>query len=230
MDYSTTVMPDHLHDENLALSLPASASTEQAIYIREWGCVDYAQTWQAMLEFNRTRTAATPDELWILEHPPTLTLGQAAQAEHILHDLGIPQVRTDRGGQVTYHGPGQLIVYLLLDLGRKNIKVKDLVARIEQAIINSLERVSVQGERRTGAPGVYVAGAKIAALGLKVSRGCCYHGLSLNVDMDLSPFSAINPCGYAHLPVTQTRDLGITWDLPTAASVLTACLLRQLEK
>lgn len=156
-----------------------------------------------MQAFTARRTPDTPDELWLCEHPPVFTQGLAGRPEHLLRDIGIPVVKIDRGGQITYHGPGQLVCYLLLDLKRRGLTVKGLVNRIEQAVIDLLAAYGVAAERRAGAPGVYVGGAKIAALGLKVTRGCSYHGLALNVAMDLAPFSAINPCGYAGMAVTQ---------------------------
>lgn len=156
-----------------------------------------------MQDFTAARTADTPDELWLCEHPPVFTLGLAGRPEHLLEDIGIPLVRIDRGGQITYHGPGQLVAYLLLDLKRRGLTVKTLVNRIEQAVIDLLADYGIKAERLTGAPGVYVGGAKIAALGLRIKNGCCYHGLALNVNMDLAPFAAINPCGHAGMAVTQ---------------------------
>jgi lipoyl(octanoyl) transferase len=197
--------------------------------VRRLGRVEYEPTWRAMQEFTASRTPESPDELWIVEHPPVYTLGQAGKPEHILEDVGIPVVRIDRGGQVTYHGPGQVVIYLLLDLARLKIKVRELVTTIEQGVIDFLAAHDVVAERRAGAPGVYVGDAKIAALGLKIKNGCSYHGLSLNVDMDLSPFTAINPCGYAGLKVTQTRDLGIPLTAHEAGEQLSQHLLQQLE-
>ena len=198
--------------------------------VKRLGHVDYEPTFQAMQEFTATRTAETPDELWIVEHPPVYTLGQAGKPEHILEDVGIPIVKIDRGGQVTYHGPGQVVIYLLLDLQRLKIKVRELVTAIEQAVIDFLAAQGVTAERREGAPGVYVGEAKIAALGLKIKNGCSYHGLSLNVDMDLYPFTAINPCGYAGLKVTQTRDLGVPLTAHEAGEQLSQHLLQQLDQ
>ncbi|MGE5491775.1 MAG: lipoyl(octanoyl) transferase LipB [Actinomycetota bacterium] len=198
--------------------------------IRRLGRVDYEPTWLAMQEFTAARTADTPDELWIVEHPPVFTLGQAGKPEHLLTDIGIPMVKIDRGGQITYHGPGQAVVYLLIDLPRRKIKVRELVSAIEQAVIDLLAEYGVHAERRDGAPGVYVGEAKIAALGLRVRNGCCYHGVSLNVDMDLSPFAAINPCGYAGLQVTQTRDFNIPLTAHEAGERLCQHLLQQLER
>jgi lipoyl(octanoyl) transferase len=161
--------------------------------VKRLGRVDYEPTFQAMQAFTASRAAETADELWIVEHPPVYTLGQAGKPEHILRDVGIPIVKIDRGGQVTYHGPGQVVIYLLLDLPRRKIKVRELVSAIEQAVIDLLAEHGVTAERRDGAPGVYVGEAKVAALGLRIRNGCSYHGVSLNVDMDLSPFAAINP-------------------------------------
>jgi len=200
------------------------------IVVKRLGRVDYAPTFQAMQDFTAARTAETPDELWIVEHPPVYTLGQAGKPEHILRDVGIPVVNIDRGGQVTYHGPGQVVIYLLLDLPRLKIKVRELVTAIEQAVIDLLAEYSVTAERRDGAPGVYVGDAKIAALGLRIRNGCSYHGVSLNVDMDLSPFDAINPCGYAGLRVIQTKDLNIPLTAHEAGEQLSQYLLQQLEK
>lgn len=197
--------------------------------VKRLGRVDYEPTFQAMQVFTASRTAETPDELWIVEHPPVYTLGQAGKPEHILEDVGIPVIKIDRGGQVTYHGPGQVVIYLLLDLQRLKIKVRELVTAIEQGVIDFLAAHGVAAVRRDGAPGVYVGDAKIAALGLKIKNGCSYHGLSLNVDMDLYPFTAINPCGYAGLKVTQTRDLGIPLTAQEAGEQLSLHLLKQLE-
>lgn len=162
-----------------------------------------------MQAFTAGRTEGTADELWVLEHPPVFTLGQAGKREHVLAPGEIPVLAVDRGGQVTYHGPGQVVIYVLVDLKRRGYGVKELVRRMEQAVIDLLARHDVSAARRHGAPGVYVNGAKIAALGLRIKRGCSYHGLALNVDMDLGPFSQINPCGYPNMPVTRTLDLGI---------------------
>ncbi len=175
--------------------------------LRRLGRVDYAACLAAMQAFTDQRDADTPDECWLVEHPPVFTLGLAGKPEHVLDAGDIPVVRCDRGGQVTYHGPGQVVLYTLLDLKRADIGVKALVTALEQAVIDLLAPLGITGERRIGAPGVYVAGAKIAALGLRVRRGCCYHGLSLNVAMDLAPFGRINPCGYAGLAVTDLRRL-----------------------
>jgi lipoyl(octanoyl) transferase len=177
-----------------------------------------------MRDFTAARDAETGDEIWLCEHPPVFTQGLAAKPEHLLRDIGIPVVKTDRGGQITYHGPGQLVAYLLLDMKRRNLTVKGLVSRIEQAIIDLLADYAVAGERRAGAPGIYVDGAKIAALGLKIKNGFSYHGLALNVALDLAPFSAINPCGYHGLAVTQLSELCAEFDTPTVGDRLVAHL------
>ena len=160
-----------------------------------------------MQDFTAARGTETEDEIWLCQHPPVFTQGLAGKPEHLLRDIGIPVIKIDRGGQITYHGPGQLVAYLLLDLKRRNLGVKALVNRIEQALIDLLAEYGIAAARRPGAPGVYVGDAKIAALGLKIKNGCCYHGLALNVVMDLAPFSAINPCGYEGLAVTQLSAL-----------------------
>lgn len=198
--------------------------------VHNLGRVDYEVTWRAMQEFTATRTAQTGDELWICEHAPVYTLGQAGKPEHLLTDIGIPLVRIDRGGQITYHGPGQVVIYLLIDLPRRLLKVREIVSCIEQAVIDLLAEHGAVAERHGGAPGVYVGPAKVAALGLRIKKGCCYHGVSLNVDMDLSPFAAINPCGFPGMPVTQTKDLGIPLTPPQAALALARHLRAQLER
>ena len=178
--------------------------------VRWLGRVDYEPTWRAMQAFTAARTAETPDEIWLLEHPPVYTLGVAGKDEHLPRiDNGIPVVRIDRGGQITYHGPGQIVAYLLLDMRRLGLTIRPLVRRMESAVIDLLAAYGVEAHGRPEAPGVYVGNAKIAALGLRIRNGCCFHGLALNVDMDLAPFHAINPCGYPGLEVTQLRDLGI---------------------
>lgn len=174
------------------------------IVVKRLGRVEYAPTASAMRERTLSRKEGTADELWLVEHPPVYTLGQGAAPVAVMN--GIQVVRSDRGGEVTYHGPGQAVVYTLVDLARRGIKVKSFVCLLEQAVI---DLIGERAHRKSGAPGVYVDGAKVAALGIRVTRGRAYHGLALNVDMDLAPFSAIDPCGYPGLPVTQTRDLGI---------------------
>ena len=177
--------------------------------VRALGRVAYEPTWRAMQAFTRSRDADAPDQLWLVEHPPVYTLGLAGRREHVLDAGAIPVIATDRGGQVTYHGPGQAVAYLLLDLRRRGYGVRELVRRIEEAVIDLLAGYGIAGERREGMPGVYVDGAKIAAIGLRVSRGCTYHGVSLNVDGDLSPFTRIDPCGYPGLAATRLADLGV---------------------
>jgi len=196
--------------------------------VRRLGRVDYQATWQAMQTFTAARNADTPDEIWLLEHPSLFTLGLAGRPEHLLAEIGVPLQKTDRGGQITYHGPGQIVVYLLLDLKRRKLNVRALVSSIEQALIDFLATCGIKGERLAGAPGVYVGGAKIAALGLRVKKGCSYHGLSLNVDMDLSPYAAINPCGYEGMPVTQLRDLAVAIDQESVGDALLAHLQNHL--
>lgn len=243
-------------------SASLSPGAARAVSIRRLGMVDYEPTWRAMQAFTAGRGPDTPDELWLVEHPPVFTLGQAGRREHLLADIGVPVLAIDRGGQVTYHGPGQAVVYVLLDLRHRGYGVKELVRRLEQAVIDLLAAHGVSAVRLAGAPGVYVAWpnrlgdaaesrhrllsgsdrtealpmarpsvvseseaaatglAKIAALGLRIRNGCTYHGLALNVEMDLAPFAAINPCGYAGLAVTRLKDLGIGLDTASAGELL----------
>jgi len=203
------------------------SSQRPALSVRCRGLADYTAIWREMQSYTDTRTAESADELWLLQHSPVFTLGRNGKTEHLLRHTGdIPVIQVDRGGQVTYHGPGQLVAYPLLDLKRRRLGIQSLVRLLEQSVINLLADYSVRAGRRDKAPGVYVDGRKIAALGLRVRRGCCYHGLSLNVDMDLSPFSMINPCGFAGLEVTRLADLGI--DAPLDA--VTAQYRRHLEQ
>jgi len=183
-----------------------------ALIIRHLGRQDYLPVWRSMQKLTDARNNDSDDEIWLLEHPPVFTLGQAGKSEHILDQGDIPVLHIDRGGQVTYHGPGQLVVYLLLDIRRLGLGVRQLVDRIEQAIIKLLADYGIEATSRRDAPGVYVGEHKIAALGLRVRRSGCYHGLSLNIDMDLEPFTRINPCGYPQLAVTQIRDEMKDWD------------------
>lgn len=205
--------------------MSVSVTVSDSLVVRRLGRVAYEPTWQAMQRFTAARDRQTPDEIWLLEHPPVFTLGLAGKPEHLLADIGVPLIKTDRGGQITYHGPGQIVVYLLLDLERRQLKVRQLVSHLEQASIAALALLGIKAELRAGAPGVYVDGAKIAALGLRIKSGCSYHGLSLNVAMDLAPFAAINPCGYEGLPVTQLRDLEVQIDPESAGELL----LHQLQ-
>ena len=176
---------------------------------RKLGRVAYEPTWRAMQAFNKARTPESEDQLWMVEHPPVFTLGLAGRPEHVLAPGDIPVIATDRGGQVTYHGPGQAVGYVLLDLRRAGYGVRELVRRLEQAVIEVLAGYGIAGERRAGMPGVYVRGAKIAAIGLRVARGSTYHGVALNADLDLEPFARIDPCGYPGLACTRLADEGV---------------------
>ena len=198
-----------------------------ALIVRKLGLLPYRRVWQDMQSFTDQRTDATTDELWLLQHPPVYTLGKNGKAEHILDPGDIPVIKSDRGGQVTYHGPGQIIVYTLLDLKRMNIGVRELVTRIENGVISMLRDYGVHANARKDAPGVYVDGRKIAALGLRVRKGCSFHGLALNVDMDLAPFSHINPCGYQGLEVTQLSELADITDFSAVEQQLLSHLQRQ---
>jgi len=189
---------------------PVSIAADPPV-LRQLGLVPYVPAWEQMRDFTLARSSQTPDELWLLEHPPVYTVGIAGKTEHWPRiDNGIPVVRVDRGGQITYHGPGQLVAYLLLDMRRRGLTIRPLVRHMEQAVIRLLADYGIDAQGRSDAPGVYVGAAKVAALGLRIKNGCCYHGLALNVDVDLEPFKAINPCGYAGLEVTSTQRLGIT--------------------
>tara|TARA_R110000868_G_scaffold410505_4_gene698830 strand:- start:75585 stop:76193 length:609 start_codon:yes stop_codon:yes gene_type:complete len=181
--------------------------------IKDLAQQDYTTTWQAMRDFTDARDETTEDEIWLVEHPAVFTQGQAGKAEHILNAGDISIVQSDRGGQVTYHGPGQLVAYILLDVRRAKLKVRELVTLIETAIIDLLKEYNITANARCDAPGVYVDGAKICSLGLRIRKGCSYHGLALNVDMNLEPFIRINPCGYANMPVTQLSALCPTLDI-----------------
>ena len=196
--------------------------------VRQLGLAEYQATWDAMRNFTASRDAQTPDEIWLVQHPPVYTLGLAGKLEHVLDAGTIPVVKIDRGGQVTYHGPGQVIAYLLLDLHRCGLKVRELVRAMEDAVIGLLADYGLRGERLEGAPGVYVNGAKIAALGLRVRQGRSYHGVSLNVDMGLDPFTGINPCGYSEMKVTQLADFGVKDRLDEVGEKLLAALMKAL--
>ncbi len=199
------------------------------LVVRHLGLRDYEPVWRQMQTFTAERSEETPDELWIVEHPPVYTQGQAGKAEHILDAGDIPVVKIDRGGQVTYHGPGQLVVYVLLDLPRHKLGVRQLVTALEQSVIDLLADLDIAAQADPKAPGVYIDGRKIASLGIRVRRGRCYHGLSLNVSMDLDPFSGINPCGYPALEVTQLRDCGVDMSLDEVADALVTHLARRLN-
>ena len=212
------------------VSTPIPATSNGLLVIRYLGLRAYEPTWQAMRDFTDARDPETPDELWLLQHPAIYTLGQAGRWEHLLDAGGIPALKVDRGGQVTYHGPGQLIAYLLLDLKRAGLGVKGLVHLLETAVMELLAAHGISAQVRPDAPGVYVAGAKIASLGLRVRRHCSYHGLALNVDLDLEPFSRINPCGYPGLAVTRLVDLGVALSLDRLAEELAARLAARLGR
>ena len=196
--------------------------------VRELGLVEYLPTWQAMQHFTNNRGPQTADEVWLLQHFPVFTQGQAGKAEHVLFPGDIPVIQVDRGGQVTYHGPGQLVGYLLLDVRRLGFGVRELVNRIEHSLIDLLAGYGVEAAAKPDAPGVYVDGAKIASLGLRIRNGCSFHGLALNVDMDLEPFQRINPCGYAGLKMTQLRDLVGPVDFAEVMGRLRGELVQQL--
>ena len=213
------------HTTAAAAIPPPYAAGDAPIRVRALGRTLYATTLERMREFTDARTATTPDEIWLTEHAPVYTLGLAGQRMHLLDAGDIPVLQSDRGGQITYHGPGQLIAYLLVDLNRRGLKVRELVRMVENALVATLAGYGIAGERLAGMPGVYVGGAKIAALGLKVRRGCCYHGASLNVDLDLGPFRGINPCGYAGLPSASINSLGAAANVAEAGPRLAACLL-----
>ncbi len=198
--------------------------------IRELGIQPYQLIWADMQQFTAQRGPDTEDELWLLEHSPVFTLGRNSKKEHLLDTGDIPVVQTDRGGQVTYHGPGQLIGYSLLDLRRLGIGVRQMVSVLENSIIAVLADFAVKAAARSDAPGVYVNDAKIAALGLRVKNGACYHGISFNIDMDLTPFARINPCGFAGMAVTDCRQLGIKLDMQQAKTALSEALMVQLAK
>lgn len=199
-----------------------------SVIIRHLGICDYQAMWQTMKSFTDQRQPNTPDEIWLLQHPPVFTQGQAGKAEHIHDPHDIPIVQTDRGGQVTYHGPGQLIAYTLIDLRRKQLTIRQFVTHIEQAIIALLKHYDIEGNTRCKAPGVYIADDKVASLGLRVRKGCAYHGLSLNVDMDLTPFSYINPCGFSRLGMTQLSEHINTVKIHEIEQQLSYSLIREL--
>ena len=202
--------------------------TTNILNIRWLGLKDYLSCWQAMRSFTDTRHEETADECWLLEHPPVFTQGQNGKAEHILKTLDIPVIQTDRGGQVTYHGPGQLMVYTLIDLKRKKLNVRDLVTRLEQTIIDFLADYGIHANAKREAPGVYVNGNKICSIGLRIRKGCSYHGIAFNVAMNLDPFTQINPCGFSQLKMTQFADLGGINDTLEAGRYLVNYLIKNL--
>jgi len=197
------------------------------LILRRLGLAEYEAVWRDMQAFTDTRDETSSDELWLVQHPPVFTQGQAGKAEHVLAPDEIPVIQVDRGGQVTYHGPGQIVAYPLVDIRRKGIAVREFVNRIEQAIIDVLEQYGVAGERVEGAPGIYVDGDKVASLGLRVRRGCTFHGLAFNIDMNLEPFQRINPCGFAGLQVTQLAALASV-DFQDVENRLVSSLAQQL--
>jgi len=196
--------------------------------IRRLGCVEYEPTWRAMQRFTDERNASTPDEIWFLEHPPVFTLGMNASADHVLAPGDIPVVQIDRGGQVTYHGPGQLVVYPLIDLRRAKLGVRDIVTALEKCVIQLVAAFGVSAEARKEAPGIYVAGKKLGSVGIRIRRHSSYHGLAVNVNLDLEPFQRINPCGYQGLEMTQLGELGGPGTVDSAADALEPHLLRSL--
>jgi lipoyl(octanoyl) transferase len=198
--------------------------------VRYLGQVEYEPTWRRMQAITEQRAADQPDELWFLEHPPVFTLGLNGRREHLLAPGGIPVVQVDRGGQVTYHGPGQLVVYLLLDLGRAGLGARALVCALERAVIRCVAGYGIVAAGNREAPGVYVDGRKLASIGLRIRRNCSYHGLALNVDMDLTPFQGIDPCGFKGLELTQLSDLGVAHELPRVAADLESMLLDELAQ
>ena len=205
-----------------------AVSATQAV-VRRLGLVDYEPTWRAMQRFTEERTPATADEIWLLQHPPVYTYGVAGRPEHLPRAAnGIPVIKVDRGGQVSYHGPGQWVAYLLIDLSRRGLTVRGLVRLLEQAVIDLTADFGIVAARRQDAPGVYVGAAKIAALGLRIRHGCSYHGLSLNVDMDLAPFRVIDPCGYPNLEITQLRELGVVESMISVGDLLVSKLMQRL--
>ncbi|OOG24754.1 octanoyltransferase [Thioalkalivibrio denitrificans] len=199
------------------------------IILKNLGLADYEPVWRRMQAFTDTRDEHTADELWLVEHPPVFTLGLNGKREHLLDPGPIPVLHVDRGGQVTYHGPGQAVLYVLLDLRRRRLGVRALVTHLEQAVVSLLADHGIHGEPRPDAPGVYVDGAKIAALGLRVRRGASYHGIALNVDPDLSAFERINPCGFEGLAATSLKRLGVDMDMETAGRAIADKLLMKLE-
>ena len=207
--------------EDVALAQPV---------VRRLGRVKYEPIWETMRFFNQARGPATPDEIWLLEHEPVFTLGLAGRPQHVLDAGGVPVVHCDRGGQVTYHGPGQAVAYVMLDLKRRNLGVKELVRRLEQSVIDVLHGYGLAGRRREGMPGVYIGDEKIAAVGLRIANGCSYHGVALNVDVDLAPFARIDPCGYPGLVTTRLADFGVTEDLEQVQDRLLECLERCLTQ
>ncbi|MGL4223776.1 MAG: lipoyl(octanoyl) transferase LipB [Vibrio sp.] len=202
---------------------------ENQLLVRYLGKQDYTPVWQAMHYFTDQRSSTTRDEVWLVEHHPVFTQGQAGKTEHLLNTGDIPVLQSDRGGQVTYHGPGQLIAYVLIDLRRKHLGVRELVTKIEQLVINTLQHYQIDSAARPDAPGVYVQDKKICSLGLRIRKGCSFHGLALNIQMDLSPFQRINPCGYPGMEMVQISDFDRSVDLEAVAQLLIQNLVAQLD-
>lgn len=210
-------------------SNPALNASPEHVIIRQLGRQDYQPVWQAMHQFTDERTSQTTDEIWLVEHNPVFTQGQAGKAEHLLNTGDIPVVQSDRGGQVTYHGPGQIVVYFMINLRRKNIGVRALVSHIENIVIHSLKQFGIESAARADAPGVYVDQKKICSLGLRIRRGCSFHGLALNVNMDLTPFLRINPCGYAGMEMIQVKDVNGPDSIDIVESQLIKTITQQLS-
>jgi lipoyl(octanoyl) transferase len=226
-DIEGQTIPPALSSRSSVL-IPASQIPHPVIHTL--GLVEYQPTWEAMKRFTNERTPDTRDEIWLVQHPPTYTQGLAGLPEHLLGQTDIPVIKIDRGGQITYHGPGQIVAYLLLDLRRWRLNVRELVNLMEQAVVDLLGEYGVAAQGRVDAPGVYVNEAKIASLGLKIRHGCCYHGLALNVDMNLAPYNLINPCGYKGLRVTQCVEQGITASFNELQAELTQNLIHGLQQ
>lgn len=214
--------------EHVEIVEPAIASPEHII-IRQLGRQDYEPVWQAMHRFTDERDVHTPDEIWLVEHNPVFTQGQAGKVEHLLNTGDIPVVQSDRGGQVTYHGPGQIVAYFMINLRRKHIGVRELVSHIENIVIETLKSFNIESAARPDAPGVYVDSRKICSLGLRIRKGCSFHGLALNVNMDLSPFLRINPCGYAGMEMVQVKDVNGPNDIHTVEHALIQQITQQLK-
>jgi lipoyl(octanoyl) transferase len=212
------------------MSNPSQRREPADIELRSLGRQEFEPTWRAMQRFTEERDADTPDEIWFTEHPPVFTLGQNASHEHLLAPGNIPVVQIDRGGQVTYHGPGQLMVYPLLDLKRLGLHIRGLVTALERSVVDLVREFGLEAAGRRDAPGVYVDGRKLASIGLRVRRGASYHGMALNVDVDLEPFSRINPCGFQGLEMTDLARLGVRHDLPSVAARLQRHLLRHFSR
>lgn len=210
------------------MSINSAAAAPESLVIRQLNRRDYESVWHAMQDYTDTRDVESPDEIWLVEHNPVFTQGQAGKDEHLLFPGDIPVVKVDRGGQVTYHGPGQLVAYFLLDIRRLKCGVRDLVTHIEQCLVELLNNYDINAYPKPDAPGVYVDGKKIASLGLRIRKGCSFHGLALNVDMDLAPFKRINPCGYSGLEMIQVSDLNGPTELSAVERSLTQIIAQRL--